>query len=84
MNFFGECASISELTSTSHYISGGFRGGPRSGSLFRPYHASPRDRDRQLQFIALLIEDRQSGRLEVHCTLPLAQRPSAPTMTYFA
>ena len=37
---------------TLHYISGGFRGGPRSGSLFRPYRARLRGPDRQVPFIA--------------------------------
>ena len=46
---------------TLHYISGGFRGGPRSGSLYRPYRASLRCPDRQVTFIAPLIEDHQSG-----------------------
>ena len=60
--------AVEEHYITLHYISGGFRGSPRSGSLVRPYRASQRGSARQVPFIAPLLEDHQSG---THTRSPL-------------
>ena len=65
---------------TLHYISGGFRGSHRSGSLFRPYRASQRGPDRQVPFIAPFDRGLPVWPLNSKSIVPapLAQRPSGP------